>query len=76
MGNTDPIKVGVLFSETSVTSVPETTQPVGTLFALEEVNSRGGVDRQEVVPVLYDPRSEPSCYAVPAERMITVDASR
>ncbi|WP_162068052.1 transporter substrate-binding domain-containing protein [Burkholderia sp. THE68] len=73
VAHTDPIKVGVLFSESGVTSSPEMTQRFGTLFAIEEVNSRGGINGREVIPVFYDPQSEPARYATLAERLITAD---
>jgi branched-chain amino acid transport system substrate-binding protein len=73
VANTDPIKVGVLYSETGVTSSIESSQRVGTLFAIDEVNAAGGIDGREVVPVLYDAASEPARYALLAERLITSD---
>lgn len=73
VGNTEPIKVGVLYSETGVTSSIESSQRLGTLFAIEEINGEGGVGGREIVPVIYDPHSEPARYAELAERLITAD---
>jgi branched-chain amino acid transport system substrate-binding protein len=73
VADTDPIKVGVLYSETGVTSSIESSQRFGTLFAIEQINEAGGVDGREIVPVFYDPQSEPARYAVLAERLITTD---
>lgn len=73
MAHTDPIKVGVLYSETGVTSSIESSQRFGTLFAIEEVNKAGGIGGREVVPVFYDARSEPARYATLAERLIATD---
>lgn len=73
MANTDPIKVGVLYSETGVTSSIELSQRFGTLFAIDQINEAGGVNGREIVPVFYDPRSEPARYATLAERLITAD---
>ncbi|WP_043289404.1 transporter substrate-binding protein, partial [Paraburkholderia oxyphila] len=71
MASTEPIKVGVLYSETGVTSAIETSQLYGTLFAIEEVNRAGGIDGREVIPVRYDPQSDPQTHRVLAERLIT-----
>ena len=53
----DPIKVGVLFSQTGVTSTIESTQLQGTLLAFEEINESGGIDGRELQPICYDPAS-------------------
>ena len=45
----------------------------GTLLAIDEINEGGGVDGREIVPVRYDPRSDPATYSVLAERLITQD---
>lgn len=73
MADTDPIKVGVLYSETGVTSSIESSQRFGTLFAIDQINEAGGVDGREIVPVLYDPYSDPARYAALAERLIASD---
>ena len=73
MANTDPVKVGILYSETGTTSSIESSQRYGTLFAIDQINEAGGVNGREIVPVLYDPCSEPSRYAALAERLITLD---
>ncbi|MBL8488822.1 MAG: transporter substrate-binding domain-containing protein [Rhodocyclaceae bacterium] len=73
MSDKSPVKVGVLFSETGVTAPIETTQLCGTLFAIHEINAAGGIDGRELVPVRYDPRSEPSEYQALAERLILQD---
>ncbi|NCV85224.1 MAG: amino acid ABC transporter substrate-binding protein, partial [Oxalobacteraceae bacterium] len=38
MANKDPVKVGVLYSQTGVTSAIESSQRLGTLLAIEEIN--------------------------------------
>lgn len=73
VANMDPVRVGVLFSQTGVTSTIGRSQLLGTLLAIEEVNEAGGINGREVVPVIYDPESEPARYAVLAERVITED---
>lgn len=73
MANKDPIRVGVLFSETGVTSMIGHSQLQGTLLAIGEINEAGGIDGREIVPVCYDARSSPAIYAALAERLIVQD---
>lgn len=73
MSNRDPVRVGVLFSDTGVISTIETSQLLGTLFAIEEINEAGGVDGREIVPVRYAPQSSPGVYRVLAERLVLHD---
>ena len=73
MANRDPIHVGVLFSETGVTSTIGQSQLRGTLMAIGEINESGGIDGREVVPICYDARSSPEHYAVLAERLFVED---
>ena len=73
MANKDPIRVGVLFSETGVTSTIGRSQLQGTLLAIEEINDAGGIDGREIVPVRYDAQSSPPIYATLAERLILQD---
>jgi branched-chain amino acid transport system substrate-binding protein len=73
VANTDPVKVGVIFSETGVTSTIGNSQLQGALLAVNEINEAGGVDGREIVPVIYDPQSNPSLYPVLAEKLISED---
>lgn len=68
-----PIKVGVLFSKSGVTSATEENMLNFTLFSLGEVNRNGGIGGQELVPVYYDPASDPDQFKRLAERLITQD---
>lgn len=70
MANKDPIRVGVLFSETGITSTIGRSQRRGTLLAIEEVNEAGGIDGRELVPVMEDAQSSPPVYARLAEKLI------
>jgi branched-chain amino acid transport system substrate-binding protein len=73
VANKVPIRVGVLFSETGVTSTIGHSQLQGTLLAIGEINEAGGIDGREIVPVCYDARSSPEIYAALAERLIVQD---
>lgn len=66
-----PWTVGVLFSETGVTSIIEKTQLKGTLLAIDEINEAGGVEGREISPVIMDPGSEVSQYRFFAEKMLS-----
>jgi len=68
-----PWKVGVLFSQSGVTSAIEKTQLNGTLLAIQEINEAGGVLDREIEPVIYDPASNPEQYQKLAERLLCDD---
>ncbi len=71
-----PLRVGILFSKTGVTSGIESSQLRGTLLAIEEINDDGGIDGREVLPVYYDPGSTPSTYKTLAEKLLVEDGVR
>lgn len=68
-----PWQVGLLFSETGMTSVIEKTQLQATLLAIEEVNAAGGINGRELMPIHYDPGSSASAYAHHAKRLMVED---
>ena len=49
MANTDPIRVGVLFSRSGTTASVEYSQLLGTRFAIQQINDGGGIDGRELV---------------------------
>jgi branched-chain amino acid transport system substrate-binding protein len=53
-----PWRVGVLFSQTGVTSAVEQSQLNGTLLAISEINAAGGVLDRLIEPVIYTPASD------------------
>ena len=69
----EPWRVGVLWSQTGVTAVIEESQLKGTLLAIGEVNEAGGINGRELVPVIYDPASEPTNFARLADKLLTED---
>ena len=73
MANKDPIRVGVLFSSKQGPHRPSVARSCRALLAIDEINEGGGVDGREIVPVRYDPCSDPATYSVLAERLITQD---
>jgi branched-chain amino acid transport system substrate-binding protein len=74
--STGPLRIGVLFSETGVTSVIESSQLQGTLLAIDEINEAGGIGGRELVPVRYDPASSPATYKSLAEKLVVDDGVR
>src|ERR1700752_3627231 len=74
--NTGNWRVGVLFSQTGVTSGIERSQLNATLLAIEEINSAGGVLDRMIEPVIYDPASDPKQFRSLAERLFQVDRVR
>ncbi len=71
--HTNTIKVGVLFSKTGITSAIELSQLYGTLLAIREINDAGGIAGRELVPISYDPGSDPARYRTLAERLVLTD---
>jgi branched-chain amino acid transport system substrate-binding protein len=72
----EPIRIGMLFSQTGVTSVIEKGERMGTLLAVEEINEAGGIDGRPLRLVSYDPESSPARYQQLAERLILEDGVR
>ena len=73
MAQNDPVRIGILYSETGVTSTIGQSQLQGALLAIDEINADGGLDGRELVAVRYDPASAPARYAELAERLIVRD---
>ena len=73
MAQTDPIRIGILYSETGATSTIGQSQLQGALLAIDEINGAGGMLGRELVPVCYDPASTPGRYAELAEQLIVRD---
>lgn len=66
-------KVGILFSQTGVTSIVELTLLKGALLAIDEINAHGGVLGQSLEPVIYDPESDPDKYLFFAKKLLSKD---
>ncbi len=70
MASSEPLQVGVLFSETGVTSLIERAQKNATLLAIDEVNAAGGVAGRPLAAVSQDPCSDPQRFGQLAEAMV------
>jgi branched-chain amino acid transport system substrate-binding protein len=66
----DPIRIGVLYSRSGVTSAAELTQLQATMLAVEEINRAGGVSGREIELVCLDPQCQPRRYSDLAEQLI------
>lgn len=69
----EPWRVGVLFSQTGVTSVTESEHLSGTILAIEEINAGGGVLGRQIVPIYYDPGADDRAYRGFARQLLTDD---
>ena len=67
------IKVGVLFSLTGTTAIIEESLNKATLMAIEEINSQGGINGMQIVPVVEDPASDPATFAEKARKLVLGD---
>ncbi|MDD1015889.1 transporter substrate-binding domain-containing protein [Pseudomonas rubra] len=67
---TQPPLIGLLFSETGVTSDIERSQRYGALLAIEQLNAQGGVNGRPIKALLRDPGGDPDRYRLYAEELI------
>jgi len=63
-------KVGLLFSESGVTSIIEKSQLNGALLAIDQINEEGGVLGRKIEPVAYNPQSIVPKYGELCEKLI------
>ncbi|MEO8496358.1 MAG: urea ABC transporter substrate-binding protein [Planctomycetota bacterium] len=66
----EPIKVGILHSETGTMAISEKSVRDSTLLAIAEINASGGLLGRRLEPVVVDGKSDPRTFAVAAERLI------
>lgn len=59
----DPIKVGVLFSQTGKMAVTETAHIEGVLLACDQINALDGINGQPIEPVLMNPAGDDRAFA-------------
>src|SRR5260370_1185565 len=69
----EPIKVGVLHSRTGTMAISEKPVIDATLFAIEELNAKGGIRGRKVEAVVEDGASDWPTFAAKAEKLITQD---
>jgi urea transport system substrate-binding protein len=66
----EPIKVGILHSDTGTMAISERSVRDATLLAIEEINERGGLLGRPIAPVIMDGESDSRTFAVAASRLI------
>lgn len=67
------LNVGILFSKTG--TMAESEQPIinAILLAIEEINEKGGINNQQITPIVYDGESNWKKYAELAKKLILQD---
>ncbi|CAN0602112.1 unnamed protein product, partial [Ectocarpus sp. 12 AP-2014] len=68
-----PVRIGLLYSDTGVTSAIESQQRNAALLAIEEINQDGGLLGQELLFSGNDTRSSPVEFRAESERLIIED---
>lgn len=68
-----PIKIGVLYSLSGVTSVSEKQLYNGTKLAIDEINQNGGINGRKIETVFADYASDPAKAADKARKLILDD---
>ncbi len=69
----DTIKVGVLHSLSGTMAISETSLKDMALFAIDEINAKGGLLGKKLVPVVVDPASNWPLFAEKARQLLTRD---
>jgi urea transport system substrate-binding protein len=69
-GSQEPIKVGVLHSQSGTMALSESPVIDATLLAIDELNRAGGVLGRPVQPVVVDGKSDPDVFATAAENLL------
>ncbi len=66
----ETIKVGILHSRTGELAISEAQIISMTLFAINEINSNGGLFGKQIEPILADGKSDPEIFAKEAKILI------
>ena len=69
----DTIKVGVLHSLSGTMAISETSLKDMALFAIDEINAKGGVLGKKLEPVVVDPASNWPLFSEKARQLLTRD---
>jgi ABC-type branched-subunit amino acid transport system substrate-binding protein len=71
--SSDPVKVGVLFSQSGPMALTELALLKGAIVGIGQINSDGGVCGVPVAPVFGDPKSDAEAFNTLARKMILED---
>lgn len=69
----EKLTVGVLFSQHGFSAWYGGSQLRGTMLAIEEINSNGGIDGRIIDPIICDPKSDPKQYSKLANKLLLDD---
>lgn len=69
----DKLTVGVIFSQHGFSAWYGASQLRGTMLAIEEINSNGGIDGRMIDPIICDPKSDPKQYSKLANKLLLDD---
>ncbi len=69
----DTIKVGILHSLSGTMAISETSLKDMALFAIDEINAKGGLLGKKLEPVVVDPASNWPLFAEKARQLLTQD---
>lgn len=68
-----PVKLGLLYSATGVTSLVESQQRRAAVLAIEEINAAGGLLGEELLYAGEDTQSSPTVFGAEADRLLLED---
>jgi len=66
-----PVRIGLLYSNTGVTSVVESQQRKAAMLAIEEINQEGGLLGEELLFSGNDTRSNPAAFRAEGDRLLS-----
>jgi urea transport system substrate-binding protein len=66
----EPIRVGVLHSLSGTMGSSQSVVVDATLLAIEQINQAGGLLGRQIEPMVVDARSDPTTFALQAQRLI------
>ncbi len=67
------IPVGVLFSQSGPMALTESGHLKGTLVAIDEINSGGGINGRKIEPIIVEPASDLRLYKELATKLLVKD---
>lgn len=73
LGESQPIKVGILHSLSGTMAISETSLRDVELMAIDEINAAGGVLGRKVVPVIEDGQSDWPTFAEKSKKLLQQD---
>ncbi|CAM3311604.1 transporter substrate-binding domain-containing protein [Paracoccus nototheniae] len=68
-----PWRIGLLFSHSGATALPEREHEFGVRLAVDEINRAGGILGRVIEVVAHDPAGDPAVFRQQAEILMTVE---